>query len=194
MDILEWFKKEFLREWKYYVDSLVKRKKVLIMLGVLFVIGFFLGSYDKALLIIPMLTILASFSMIYNLFIRVSLGVELVIMATVLCALVYGPVVGIVVGVVSLFFAEVISTKLSYNTFISFIGIVIVGFVASLYSGSNIAMWGIAMTILYDIIIIPIYLLTGSNPTSSFIYVVTHIPWNVWVFLFIAPRIYQVMI
>lgn len=194
MDLFEWFKKEFLREWKYYVDSLVKRKKVLIMLGVLFVIGFFLGSYDKALLIIPMLTILASFSMIYNLFIRVSLGVELVMMATVLCALVYGPVVGIVVGVVSLFFAEVISTKLSYNTFISFIGIAIVGFVASLYSGSNIAMWGIAMTILYDIIIIPIYLLTGSNPTSSFIYVVTHIPWNVWVFLFIAPRIYQVMV
>jgi len=194
MNILKWLKKEFSREWNYYVDSLVKRKRALIILGVLFIIGFFLGSYDKALLIIPLLTILASFSMFYNLFIRVSLGVELVMLATVLCAVVYGPVVGVIVGVISLLFAEVISTKLSYNTFISFIGITIVGFVASLYTGSNIAMWGIAMTIFYDIIIIPIYLLTGSNPTTSFIYVATHIPWNVWVFLFIAPRIYQIMV
>lgn len=194
MNFLEWFDKEVWSEIKIAFKPLAKRKKALAFLAFLVLVALALGRYNKALLFIPGLTILASLSMIYNLFFRISLGFEFIMLATVLCSVVYGPVVGVCVGLVSLFFAEFISTKLTYNTFVSFIGIAIVGFVASFYTGGNIAMWGIFMTILYDVIIIPGYLLTGSNPIKCFIYVITHIPWNVWVFSVIAPRLLEAML
>ena len=193
MSFSEWFNREIWGEVKIAFKPLAERKSALVFLAVLFVVAFFLGRYNKALLFIPGLTILASLSMIYNLFVRLSLGVEFIMMATVLCSVVYGPFVGIGVGLVSLFFAEFISTKLTYNTFVSFIGISIIGFVASFNSGDNITMWGIFMTVLYDILIIPGYLMTGSHPIKCFIYVATHIPFNIWVFSVIAPRVLGAM-
>ncbi len=166
-----------------------KLKIIFLTLAILLILGFF----SKDILIVSLLTIAASFSMIYNLFIRVSLGVELVLFATVLCSVAYGYKVGIPVGLVSLFSAEIISMKMSYNTFISFIGIAVVGFAAS-FGNMHITTWGILMTILYDLIIIPGYLMTGSNPAKSFIFVATHIPWNIWVFSAFAPRILEIMI
>jgi len=194
MNFLEWFDKEVWSEIKIAFKPLAKRKKALAFLAFLVLVALVLGRYNKALLFIPGLTILASLSMIYNLFIRISLGFEFIMLATVLCSVVYGPIAGVCVGITSLFFAEFISTKLTYNTFVSFIGIAIVGFVASFYTGGNITMWGIAMTVLYDVIIIPGYLMTGSNPIKCFIYVVTHIPFNIWVFFVIAPRLLEAML
>lgn len=194
MSLLEWFDKEVWQEIEIALKPLAERKKALAFLALLLVVALVLGKHNKALLFIPGLTILASLSMFYNLFIRLSLGFEFIMLATVLCSVVYGPVVGVVVGLVSLFFAEFISTKLSYNTFVSFIGIAIIGFIASFYKGDNITMWGISMVVLYDAIIIPGYLMTGSHPVKSFIYVVTHIPWNIWVFSVIAPRVLEAML
>lgn len=194
MNFVEWFDKEIWAEIKIAFEPLAKRKKALLFLIFLVLIAFFLGRYNNAFVFIPGLVILASLSMVYNLFIRISLGFEFVMLATVLCSVVYGPVVGIIVGLVSLFFAEFISTKMAYNTFISFIGIAIIGFVASFSSADNITIWGIVMTVLYDIIILPLYVITGSNPMRSFIYLFTHVPWNIWVFSVLAPRLLEAMV
>lgn len=193
MSWYDWFEKEILNEFKIALQPILEKKKILVFLLFLTIAAFILGQVNKTLLFISVLTIVASFSMIYNLFIRISLGFELIMLATVLCSIVYGPVVGMAVGLTSLLFAEIISTKLSYNTFISFIGIIIIGFIASFFLIDNITIWGILMTIIYDLIIIPGYLLTGSNPFNSFIYVATHIPWNIWIFAKIAPMLLKAM-
>lgn len=194
MNLFEWFDKEVWREIKIALQPLAKRKKALVFLLILVFMTFFLGQINKAFLFIPGLMILGSLSMIYNLFIRISLGVEFILLATVLCAVAYGPIVGVFVGIVTLFFAEFISGKMTYNTFVSFIGIIIVAVIAAFSGGGNITTLGIIMVVLYDVIIIPLYLLTGSNPVSSFFFVVTHIPWNIWVFSVIAPRLLEAMI
>ena len=194
MDLREWFDREVWSEVKITFKPLVEKKKALAFLVLLLVVALVLGRYIKALLFICVLTIVASLSMVYNLVIRLSLGFEFIMLATVLCSVAYGPIVGVAVGLVSLFFAEFISTKLTYNTFVSFIGITIIGFIASFNGGGNITMWGIFMTVLYDLIIIPGYLITGSHPIKCFIFVVTHIPWNIWVFSVLAPRVLESML
>ena len=194
MGLWETLDKEVVQEIKIALEPLVKRKKLFIILAVVALIALLVSSVNKDLFFVFLLVLLGSVSMIYNLWLRISLGIELVMLATVLCAVVYGPVVGVLVGFFTLLFAEIISTMISYNTFISFIGVVIVGVVASTYSGDNITSWGIAMTILYDLIIIPGYLITGSDPFRSFVYVVTHILWNIWVFSVVAPSLLQAMI
>ncbi len=189
-----WLKTNVIPEFKIALDPILARKRLIIACIIILVIGLLLGRIHKALLFVPLLIVIASFSMVYNLIIRFSFGFELIMLATVLCSVAYGPVVGVLVGFVSLFFAEIISSKMSYNTFISFIGIAVVAIVASSFSGDNISTWGIMMTFLYDIIIVPLYLLSGSNPISSIIYVVTHIPFNVWVFYRIAPWLLRSMV
>ncbi|MBS1266988.1 MAG: hypothetical protein MAG795_00958 [Candidatus Woesearchaeota archaeon] len=191
--IKDWLKNNVFPEFKIALKPLIAKKKIIIASIIILIFGLLLGRINKALLFVPLLIILASFSMIYNLLIRLSLGFELIMLSTVLCSAAYGPVVGLIVGNISLFFAEILSSKMSYNTFISFIGISIVAVVGAGYSGEGITSWGIMMTILYDLIIIPLYLISGSNPISSIIYVVTHIPFNIWVFYRVAPWLFKIM-
>ncbi len=194
MKFKEWFDKEVVSEIRFSLEPLVKRKKALAFLVLLVVVALFLGRYNKALVFIPLLTVIASLSMIYNIFFRLTLGFELILLATVLCSVAYGPVVGAVVGMVSLFCAEFISTKLTYNTFVGIIAIAIIGVISSFHLVENITTWGIAMVVLYDIIIVPGYIITGSSPVSSFIYLVTHIPFNIWIFYYVAPKVFELML
>ncbi|MFH1398561.1 MAG: hypothetical protein ABIG95_00435 [Candidatus Woesearchaeota archaeon] len=176
------------------VAPLKKRRGYVVLVLFLFLLFSLFGRTHKMLFFVPVLMIFASFSMFYNWFFRLSLGVELITLATVLCAVVYGPVTGAMVGFFSLLFAEIISTKLAYNTIISLAAVVVVGVVASAHLIENISVWGIAMTLLYDTMIIPLYVVTGSSPVKSFIYLVTHILWNGWVFTFVAPRLLEAMV
>jgi len=142
-----------------------------------------------------MLTVMALFiiigilSMMYNRWIKVSLGVELIMVGTVLTAVAYGRFPAIIVGFVALFFAEMLSDRFTYSTFISFIGLFVVAMVVPLFGSSSITAIGIWMTLMYDIIILPGYVLLGSSPWRSLLFFVTHIMFNAWVFIVIAPRI-----
>lgn len=165
-------------------------KRIIIALAILAII--FLYVFRE---IVGMLTVMALFiiigilSMMYNRWIKVSLGVELIMVGTILTAVAYGRFPAIVVGFVALFFAEMLTDRFTYSTFVSFIGLFVVAMVVPLFTNSSITAIGIWMTLLYDIIILPGYVLLGSSPWRSLLFFVTHISFNAWIFIVVAPKI-----
>lgn len=159
-----------------------------ILLGLIVLI--FFGSYVKALFLMLLFIVIGTFSMFYNKIIKLSLGIEFIMLGLVLSGFLYGPVAAIFVGFASLFLAEVITERFTYSTFVSFIGIFTIGFLTQYLTDMGITAAGILLTIIYDAIIIPGYLLLGSEPWRCMLFLVTHIIFNVWVFFTLAPPIY----
>ncbi len=149
--------------------------------------------------VVEMLVVMALFiglgimSLMYNRWIKVSLGFELIMLGTVVTGLVYGRVPAVVVGAVALFVSEVITDRFTYSTFISFIGIFAVAMAIPFFQGTGITWAGIWMTLLYDAIIGPGYIIVGSSPWRTLLFVVTHILFNIWVFMFVAPLVLRIV-
>ncbi|MBI2145611.1 hypothetical protein HYU18_04810 [Candidatus Woesearchaeota archaeon] len=138
---------------------------------------------------------LAAMSMLYNKWIKLSIGVELIMLGLVITSVAFGRLPGLVVGIVGLFLAEVISERFTYSTFVSFIGVCVVALIAPnvFNQAGSITSTGIIVTVVYDAIIIPGYLLLGSSFGRSAFFVVTHIFFNIWVFTFLAPAIFRIL-
>ena len=149
---------------------------------------YFFHSLVKMLIVMVAFILLGALSLMYNRWVRVSLGVELIMLGTVITTVAYGVVQGIIVGFTSLFFAELFTGRFTYSTFVSFAGLFVVVVVASSLEFS-VKLTGILMTLLYDAIIAPGYIIMGSSPWRTSLFVVTHVLFNVWAFVFIAPHI-----
>ena len=181
------------------LNSLVKflfERKMFVLLAIAAaVLLFFFWGYVKTLLVMIFFIVLGAVSMIYNRWLKLSLGFEFVMLGLVITSITLGWLPGLVVGIVSLFMAEIIAERFTYSTFVSFIGISVVALVAPFvfHQTNSITSAGIILTILYDAIIIPGYLLLGSNFGRSALFVVTHIIFNVWVFSFLAPAFFKVL-
>lgn len=149
--------------------------------------------------LLAMVAVMAAFivlgvlSMMYNRWVKVSLGVELIMLGMVIVSSVYGMVPGIVVGCVAIFFAEVLTDRFTYSTFVSFIGVFAVAAAVPHLSGMSITWIGIWMTVLYDLIIGPGYIIMGSSIWRTLLFIATHLLFNTWVFVFIAPMVHRVI-
>lgn len=161
------------------------------MLALLFLYLF--RDVVQMIIIMAVFIALGTASLLYNRWIKLSLGFELIMFGTVITAIAYGRWQAMVVGFIALFLAEVLTDRFTYSTFISFIGLAVIASVAPLVSSIGITWTGIAMTLLYDIIIVPGYLLMGSSPWRTFVFVGTHIMFNVWVFIFLAPFVFRIV-
>jgi len=155
----------------------------LVILAVLFwAVLFFLGQTLKPFFFIAIFLLLSSVSLIYNRWLKTSLGIEFVMLSTVMTARVYG-----------LTAAEIIGTGFNARTLISLGAIAIIGLITPFFSSLSILAAGMILTIIYDLMIIPFYLLAGSSPGRSALFVVTHIIWNLWVFAVMAPPLERLM-
>ncbi|MBI2549882.1 hypothetical protein HYV83_01740 [Candidatus Woesearchaeota archaeon] len=197
-DIVSWAhsKVPSLESFTSLLKFLVEKKFIILFVLAALVLLFFFWAYIKTLVVMVFFIILAAFSMIYNRWIKVSVGVEFIMLGLVVTSVVFGRLPGLIVGLVGLFLAEVISERFTYSTFVSFIGIAVVGLTAPNvfhWMDGSVTATGIIMTLLYNAIIIPGYLLLGSNLGRSALFVVTHIIFNVWVFSFIAPLLVRIL-
>lgn len=169
-------------------------RRVAVVLAVAAVVILLLfRSFVEMLAVMALFIALGIMSMMYNRWVKVSLGVELILLGTVITALVYGRVPSLIVGIVSLFFAEVFTDRFTYSTFVSFIGIFAVSMAAPLLQGIGITSVGILMTVLYDAVIGPGYVLMGSSPWRTLLFVATHLLFNIWAFAFIAPFVFRIL-
>ena len=171
-----------------------RRLAVLFVIAAAVLLFFFLG-YVKTLSIIAFFIVLGAVSMIYNRWLKLSLGVEFIMLGVVITSVVSGRLPGLVVGIIGLFLAELISERFTYSTFVSFIGIAVVALIAPnvIHQTNSITSTGIILTVVYDAVIIPGYLLLGSSIGRSALFVVTHIAFNVWAFSFLAPIFISVL-
>ena len=184
-----------LESFNSFARVLVARRLIVLLALAAVVLLFFFWAYVKLLVVMAFFIALGAVSMLYNRWIKVSAGVEFVMLGLVITSIAFGRLPGLIVGLVGLFLAEIISERFTYSTFVSFIGIAVVGIIAPniFHQTNSITSAGIMLTIIYDAIIIPGYLLLGSSVGRSAFFVITHIIFNIWVFSFIAPLVLKVL-
>lgn len=178
-----------------FLKFLVEKKLIVVIAIAAAVLLFFFWAYVKLLAVMAFFIALGAVSMVYNRWVKLSVGVEFVMLGLVITSIAFGRLPGLVVGVVGLFLAEVISERFTYSTFVSFIGVAVVAVIAPTVFGwvGSITSAGILLTVIYDAIIIPGYLLLGSNIGRSAFFVATHIIFNIWAFSFIAPMVFRIL-
>jgi len=170
-----------------------KLKSNILLLIVLIALIIFAGSFIRDVFIVLAFYVLASISLFYNRWIKISLGFEFIMLATVFTGILYGPVVGALVGFFSLTTAELITLRFTGSTIISLIAIAFIGAISHSFANMDIRYAGLLLVFIYDLIIIPLYILTGSHPLRSFLFMGTHLLWNAWLFFTIGPALLQLL-
>ena len=150
-------------------------------------------DFAKQLLIMALFIALGIASMYYMKYIRFPLGFELNMLGMVIVGKLYGGLAAVIVGCITLFIAELITERLTHSTIVSFFGIIIAGMLLPTFPATwSITVLGIVTVIIYDAIIIPLYIGFGSSVARSLIFLATHIIFNVWVFVFVAPKVFGI--
>jgi hypothetical protein len=191
-EIRSWAKKRFFTP-QQIKKLLWERKGIIIVAAAAVIVFLFFWVYIKAMVVMAALIILGFCSLLYNRFIRISLGLEFILLVTVLSGVLYGPFAAFFVGAIALFSAEVFNQSFQHSTIVSFIGLASVSFALAHISDMSISALGILMVLLYNAIIAPGYLLMGSAPWKTILFTATDIPFNIWVFLVIAPRLLELL-
>ncbi len=178
------------------LEYILKNRKILLF-GVLIGLFFlFFATRYKRLFFTIILIGLGAASFLYHRYFRYGtyLGFELCMMATVLTSLAYGRHYGIFTGFVSIIAALVIGGNFKHSSFISIFTLPLIGAIVPFFDSMPLLYLGILMTLIYDAIVLPLYVLFGSRIIPSIIFFVSHMLFNAWVFSVIAPFIYNLMI
>jgi hypothetical protein len=155
---------------------------------------FFLTRYH-AIFFTLILIAVGGFSMVYIRFFRWShyVAFELCTMSTVLTSIAYGPVYGAATGFFSIILGFIVSGYFKPTYFISILAMPLIGLIAPIFIGLPIWQIGMIMTVIYDGIILPLYVVFGSRISSSIVFFITHLFLNFWIFRVIAPFLVQFM-
>lgn len=188
------YSREGIKSWARSPIPFLWERRITIGLIIPAVILVFLfWNFVERLLVMGGFIVLGVASLMYNRWIKVSLGVELIMLGVVITGMLYGRIEALIVGFTALFFAEVLTNRFTHSTFVSFIGMFVIAMVVPSHADKNVAWVGIGMTLLYDAIILPGYLLLGSNLGRSLLFFATHLIFNVWIFFTVARPIMSVL-
>jgi hypothetical protein len=186
----------FLDSLSRLFNSLIKdkRKALLVSLAVILAL-LFLKSY-KSIFFTILLIGIGAISMLYIRFFTFShlIGFELCTMSTVVAALAFGPAYGFITGLFSITLGFIISGYFKPSYFISILTLPLMGLAVPFFSNLEIWQIGVLVTVLYDLIILPLYVMMGSRLHSTVIFFFTHLLLNLWVFNSIAPAIYSFIV
>ena len=186
----------YLKSVNNYFNKLTKdKRKFLLTLVSILVILFVLTKF-RSIFFTILLILLGAVSMIYIRFFKYShyVAFELCTLATVLTTLAYGPHVGAFSGFMSITLGFVISGYFKPQYFISDLALPLVALIVPFLSHLDLWQIGVIVTIVYDLIILPLYVLFGSRIVSTIVFFITHVLLNYWIFSTIAPFIYSIMI
>ena len=183
---------------KFFSDlfsQIIKDKRQFLVYSLLSLVLLFFMTRYKPIFITLILILLGGFSMLYIRFFNFShyIGFELCTMATVLTALAYGPIFSFMTGFVSITLGFIISGYFKPTYFISILTMPLLGLLIPIFSHLPLWQIGLIFTVLYDLIILPLYVIMGSRIHSTVIFFITHIILNLWIFTTIAPVIYRVI-
>ena len=187
--------KEFGIKLQDKIREISENKTNLFMVLILFIVILYLSTHYKKIFFITLLTVVGSLSLIYVRFIKQAyvLGVELVMFATIVCGYAYGSLLGAIVGFITITVSQFYSGRFKISTLISIIMVPFIGFISHYFNFIEIQKLGIILIIIYDLIILPLYYITGSRLSSVVIYFITHILFNFWIFNNIAPVVLNII-
>jgi len=141
-----------------------------------------LAVFIKSFMFIGAAVIVGALSLLHQRYTRNFFGFELCTLMTVLVSIMYGAKAGMLVGVLSITLGMIIAGNIHPTIFVSIFGFLLIGLLASFFTMESFFLAGLLLTVLYDILTVPVYLFFGSNPATTFFYVVTHIPLNWLIF------------
>ncbi len=184
---------------KFFSDlfnQIIKDKRKFLIYSLLFMLILFFIARYRPIFFMLLLILIGGFSMIYIRFFKLShyIGFELCTMVTVVTALAYGPLFSFITGFVSITLGFIISGYFKPTYFISIFVMPLVALLIPLFSHLPLWQIGLIVTVLYDMIILPLYVIMGSRIHSTVIFFITHILLNLWVFTTIAPIVYRIII
>ncbi len=155
-ELKAWLKNEnYLLKWRYVIPALL-----------LVWIYISLVNSVKGVIVISSLAVAASYSTIYKRVVRIPSAIELVTLGTVVVSISYGPLPGAVFAVVTTIASEIISSAVDMFTLVYAFARGVIGVVAFYLSGMNIVLLGLLMTLLFNGICQPVYLLPGDIETK----------------------------
>ena len=128
---------------------------------------------------------------------HLSFGIETCLFGTVLSSLAYGWHAGAIVGIVSLTISVFLTEEEASYLPIALMGMAGVAFVASIapITAANIVFWGILLTLVYDIATCVVYIhVFRANIFKTFIFVVTHLAFNYFLFVNFGVYFYGLLI
>ncbi len=180
-----------------HAETLTKgiiRSKYKILAGLTFAALFaiailFVGTFQDILLVAGLMA-LAVIPMIYKRYLRIGIGIEFMLFSTVITGVKYGTVAGFVFGATAMIISDLINALIGEWTLLNALAMGAGGIIAGLLAGkTSILIIGIAAVAAVEIIRqTPPFLLLG--PREKFfaaVYALTHLAFNIWLFLTIAP-------
>lgn len=170
-----------------------KRSNKIITL-ILFILTIFFFTFVKQAFFVLIFIILSFLIKIYQKYISVQLGIDLILLFTILASIHYGPIIGSITGIFSLFVVTLWNGRFTPSLFFSFFLLAVTSFLAYAWKGMNITLLGIILTIFYDTILVCFHLFfVGGRLHRSLIFASTHIVFNFWLFIIIAPKLTGIM-
>lgn len=172
--------------------SVLNRKRIkwivitLILVAVIFLISkylFFIGL----VLIINLL--------FYLLTRRLSsiVGIEITTISTVLIGAAFGPIAGVLVGI-SCRLIEAFASHRFFSLPLTIPLYAIIGYAAGSFGGSDIAMLGVAISVVYSVISgILTFMVLGGRASRTILFCIVNIFFNVIFFVKIAPVIFSII-
>ena len=157
----------------------LSRQGKFIILGSLSLLSFL---FFRDFLFILIAIAIGGLSMWYQLVSRSYVAIELSALVTVFMGMTYSWKVGAFVGLMS----QILAAILKYDThpllLIQLVGYSFIGIVASFFPISSFFVVGFILVVLYDLVAVPIYFFTGSNPIETTSYAVTHVLSSFFIF------------
>ncbi len=167
---------------------------VLIMVILFLVVAFFM-QYIKAIIIAIIFIILAGLSKFYHRFFKSSLGIDLVFFTTLMICLAYNNMfLSFLVGWLGLIIADTIGSRFSYTSVISLSALSIVILVSRFFSGIDIMLSAIILTIIYDSAAVFLYTLMGSTYNRIIVFLASHFFFNLFLIVNFSRMLMQIMI
>jgi len=174
---------------------LLRHRWKVLFLGIFLLIFVNYTRLVKDSLIILVLMIIGSFSTFYKYRMKISLGVELVTMVTVLTSIVYGPIIGAIVGVITSTLSVVLPQMVDASDVLYIASKIVVAIVVYILRNSPLMYLCIIALVIEWIISEPLRLMSGSIELRmmSFLYMSTGLIWNIFMFIYLAPPLLSIM-
>ncbi|MBN2367531.1 hypothetical protein JXC34_00805 [Candidatus Woesearchaeota archaeon] len=172
--------------------SEVKKRQRLIIISIIVLLLFL--AYSKFFIIVIFIS-LAGISKIYHRFFKSSIGIDLVFFTGIMASLVYSPVLGLIVSWAGLIIADTLGSRFTHTSVMTLFGLTIVALLSKFFALLPIVTAAIMLTIIFEVLMVLLYhFVIGSSPQRIFLFISTHLCFNLLLIMNFAVSLKLIMV
>lgn len=152
-------------------------------------------SLTKFVFLAFLLFIHIAMSIFLKTFKRHHVGIEIVLLITVLSGVAYGPKVGAFMGALSMLLDYIFSARISMFSIVTIPAYALIGVLASVFASANLFILGMGLAVFYSLFTwIFILGFMGGDIDKCIRFAVTNLVFNAIVFSIFAPNLLRLMV